>query len=682
MGQTSMVTKQSDSPDIDSPDIDSPASGSTRRVVCVKNVAKQYQRAVALRDISLDVNRGEIFGLIGPDGSGKSSLIRAVAGVQQYDSGDITVFGQRIDSERSAEKVKSRIGLMPQGLGNNLYANLSIEENIDYFAGLRLVPRDALRSRKERLLGITRLDEFRDRPMKQLSGGMKQKLGLVCTLIHEPEFVLLDEPTTGVDPVSRRDFWAILSELVHHSKMTAIVSTAYMDEAAYMDRISLFMDGRIISQGTQEDVEALISGTIVSFQSDDSLAAVNQILPHLPHVQSLGDVVRVFVPEQRKEAALGSIVQVASIPRGELTMSPPDLEDAMATLLSKEIDGEDGARSSGPSLPQLKQQTGQRQPLGESGPPPIQARELVRDFGKFRAVDHVSFDVDKGRIFGLLGANGAGKTTVIKMLTGLLSPTSGHGSVAGAEIKKASQAIRERIGYMSQSFSLYLDMTALENLVFYAGVYGLFPSQQRDRIGHLLQTIGLEGYEERVTSDLPMGIRQRLALACALIHQPRVIFLDEPTSGVDVLGRRQFWEILVRLAREDGVAILVTTHYMLEAEHCDDLALMYAGRVIAKGTPSHLRDDLEQNVGTPLGMVTSSPLDALRIARQNGFDRAALFGRSLRVLTKDVAEKEQRLRDLFASMQISVSDVAHEPVTMEDVFVHSILSQEQRADAT
>ncbi len=677
------------------------AQGETNNVVEVRGVNKNYKRTVALRDIDLDVRHGEVFGLIGPDGSGKSSLIRAIAGVQQYDAGIITLFGTRIDSESSAERVKSRIGLMPQGLGNNLYPELSIDENIDYFAGLRLVPKNTLQKRKDQLLAMTRLTKFRDRPMKQLSGGMKQKLGLVCTLIHQPEFVLLDEPTTGVDPVSRRDFWSILTDLVHEAGMTAIISTAYMDEADYMDSLALFMDGKIISQGSEDSLLALAPGTIVSYEIENAHLETQTIRARHPQVQALGDLVRVFVRDAEPDAALASVSEIASPNRGPLTAAPPDVEDVVASLLLSQGAGtspateslsekgsdpgmvktEPTALAAGPASGVNRVERTEASDIDSQGinspSKLIQADQLVRDFGKFRAVDHVCLDVTAGRIFGLLGSNGAGKTTVIKMLTGLLPPTSGTGSVAGAQIGRASQAIRERIGYMSQSFSLYSDLTAMENLEFYAGVYGLFPKQRRKRIGELIETIGLQGYERRLTADLPMGIRQRLALGCALVHRPRVIFLDEPTSGVDVLGRRQFWEILVRLARDEGVAILVTTHYMVEAEHCDDLALMYAGRVVATGTPAKLRSELQKNTGTPLTFATSSPTASLRIARDSGFQRAATFGRNLRILTTDIERDKQRLIELYRGTNISVSDWETDDVTMEDVFVDSILSQEE-----
>lgn len=654
--------------------VSSLAQGEIQNVVEVRGVGKTYKSTVALHEINLDVRLGEVFGLIGPDGSGKSSLIRAIAGVRKYDTGLITVFGTRIESERSAEKIKSRIGLMPQGLGNNLYSELSIDENIDYFAGLRMVPKRTLRERKEQLLAMTRLTEFRDRPMKQLSGGMKQKLGLVCTLIHQPQLVLLDEPTTGVDPVSRRDFWSILTNLVHESGMTAIISTAYMEEADYMDRLALFMDGRIISQGSEASLLKLAPGTVVSYPIDDAHLETQHIRKRYSQVQAIGDLVRVFVRDEKSDAALKSVEAIASPNHGALTTATPDLEDVVASLLIRDAASSpsttgdlliDGAEATAASSRHVIE------------PPPIQANGLIRDFGKFRAVDDVCFNVAAGRIFGLLGSNGAGKTTVIKMLTGLLPPTSGYGSVAGAQIGRASHAIRERIGYMSQSFSLYLDLTAMENLEFFAGVYGLFPRQSARRIAELIQTVGLQGYERRSTADLPMGIRQRLALGCALVHRPRVIFLDEPTSGVDVLGRRQFWQILVRLARYEGVAILVTTHYMVEAEHCDDVALMHAGRIVASGPPVRMRSELHQHAGTPLTCATSSPMLALRLVREHGFHRAAALGRNLRILSTDIEGDKRRLTELFHGSNIAASNWRCDDVSMEDVFVDSILSQEQ-----
>lgn len=649
-----------------------PLIDDTREVVSVQKLSKTYGKTKALSDVSVRIQHGEIFGLIGPDGSGKSSLIRAVAGVQRYDSGTVKVFRRRVQCERSAEAVKSRMGLMPQGLGNNLYSELSIEENIDYFAGLREVSGDVLLDRKERLMEMTRLTAFRHRPMKQLSGGMKQKLGLICTLIHEPELVLLDEPTTGVDPVSRRDFWAILTQLVHQSGMSAIVSTAYMDEAAYMDRLALLMNGEVISEGKEEEIEALIPGTVVAYQSECSFADAQRIQTKFPLVQSLGNNVRVFIPHRHDDDAKAAVSACVDAPPDKMSVSPPELEDVLASLLCG--NDESHHKSSSDRLRQAPENQSIDQAPKNS---PIVADNLVRDFGDFRAVDDVSFEIPEGRIFGLLGANGAGKTTVIKMLTGLLRVSSGTGSVAGADITRASQAIRERIGYMSQSFSLYTDMTALENLEFYAGVYGLFPRERRIRVPELIVNTGLDGYENRLTSTLPMGIRQRLALACALVHRPTVIFLDEPTSGVDVLGRRLFWDILQRLARQDNVAILVTTHYMSEAEHCDDLALMYAGRVIASGTPDSLKTRLAHEVGSPLLLSTSDPLSALRVAESNGYQSAALFGRFLRVLSRDAFADEQHLRNLFFEQNIRVGHTRRAPIAMEDVFVNSILSAEQ-----
>ena len=510
-------------------------------VVQVANFTKRYRKLTAVNSLDLKVQRGEIHGLIGPDGSGKSTLMKALAGVLAFEGGSIQVFETIVDSEAAAERIKGRIGFMPQGLGQNLYAELSVEENVDFFARLRLVPTPELTRRKARLLEMTHLTQFKTRPMKNLSGGMKQKLGLVCSLIHQPELIILDEPTTGVDPVSRRDFWVILSQLLHEEGTTAIISTAYMDEASRFQRVSLMNNGRLIAQGEPEALLALA-----------------------PEAATLEDVFIELVSERHDTQA--------ALPQGSLVNSSN---------------------------------------LGEETGLAILAEDLVRDFDGFRAVDHLSFQVRRGEIFGLLGANGAGKTTAIKMLTGLLKPSSGKGRVAGVDMRSAAQSIKSRIGYMSQAFSLYEDLSALENLKLYGGIYGLYGALLKRRINEIIAFIGLEAHINDLTSTLPMGVRQRLALGCALLHHPQILFLDEPTSGVDPLGRRRFWDILYRLARSDGVTILVTTHYMSEAERCDHLVLMYAGRNVADASPAEMKAEVRAKAGALLELEVEQPLQAL-----------------------------------------------------------------------
>ena len=641
-------------------------------IVRVAGFVKRYKEDLAVDGVNLTIRRGEIYGLIGPDGAGKSSLMKAIAGVLTYDEGAVEVFGTLIDSERAAERVKQQLGFLPQGLGLNLYPELSVEENIDFFARLRLVPEAALGERKARFLAMTRLDKVRDRAMKKLSGGMKQKLGLICTLIHEPELAILDEPTTGVDPVSRRDFWTILAELLQEKGMTALISTAYMDEAARFHHLSFLSSGKVLASGTPAEVQALVPGSMVTFEAHPQLEAIARLKSRYQQVEALGPLLHVFTdsinPDEAKSqvaAALGDITPF------DVKVDEPELEDVFVGLLLRK-----DRQKEVPGSPSTVQAVRNHDGLA------IQAERLVRDFGAFCAVDEVSFQVKQGEIFGLLGANGAGKTTVIKMLTGILPPTGGTGWVAGADMKNAGGAIKERIGYMSQAFSLYLDLTVEENVRLFAGIYGLDGRATTERFAWIVSMAGLQGYESSLTSRLPMGVRQRLALGCALVHQPRVLFLDEPTSGVDPIGRRHFWDILSRLAREDSVAILITTHYMSEAEHCDNLALMYGGRIVAEGSPAAMKDQVELEAGQLLEVLTDQPGLALRQLERAGFDGMALFGTRLHLLTRDPDRDEARIREFLSCKGLRVLSAAIRALSLEDVFVHRVMALERQDRAT
>lgn len=643
-------------------------------IVRISGFVKRYKQHVAVNHVDLTIKKGEIYGLIGPDGSGKSSLMKAIAGVLSYEDGAVEVLGVQVDSERAAELVKQRVGFLPQGLGLNLYQELSVEENIDFFAQLRLVPDESLRERKSRLLAMTRLERFRDRAMKHLSGGMKQKLALICTLIHEPELAILDEPTTGVDPVSRRDFWAILTEWQQAKGMTALISTAYMDEAVRFHRLSFLSRGRVLASGSPEEIQSLAPGLVVTFESTPQLDAIGRLKTRYAQVETLGSSLHVFTPETDPSTALEEIRNTLSgLPVERVQVDEPELEDVVVSLLLQE-QHEDQAGSADPRNARTPQSNGTA----------VEARELVRDFEAFRAVDRVSFTVKQGEIFGLLGANGAGKTTVIKMLTGILPPTGGDGWVAGEDMRRAGGAIKERIGYMSQAFSLYLDLTVVENIRLFAGIYGLDQRQARRRMEWIIGMAGLTGFEADRTGRLPMGVRQRLALGCALVHEPRVLFLDEPTSGVDPIGRRRFWEMLSRLAREDGVAILVTTHYMSEAEHCDRLGLMHAGRLVADGSPADLKRRLEQDMGLLLEIVTDRPGRALGQLAASGMAHATLSGTKIHVLSLDPNRDEARIRAVLAGAGIVVEAVRARQPSLEDVFVSRVRALEEAAqkDAT
>ena len=647
-------------------------AGQPRPVVQIQGFCKRYRKQVAVQGVDLVIQPGEIYGLIGPDGAGKSSLMKAIAGVLIHDRGDVDVFGVRVDSEAAAEKIKGRIGFMPQGLGLNLYAELSVEENIDFFAQLRGVSPKLLSERKLKLLAMTRLEAFRDRPMKNLSGGMKQKLGLVCTLIHEPELVILDEPTTGVDPVSRRDFWAILAELLRECGITALVSTAYLDEAARFHRLALMYGGQMLAEGEPDEIRQIVSGSLVEVSVELQIEALTRLKAHYPQVEAVGSILRVFVDEAVPEEA-GKQVRATldGLSVKEIRAIEPELEDAFVALLRQRKLAD--------------QATGKLFNTSSANPPPgeaiaIEARGLTRDFDHFRAVDQASFRVRQGEIFGLLGANGAGKTTVIKMLTGILPPTDGEGNVAGADMRSAAQTIKERIGYVSQAFSLYQDMTVLENIRLYARIYAVPRSKLKQQTEWVINMAGLQGVEDRLAGKLPMGIRQRLALGCALVHQPRVLFLDEPTSGVDPIGRRRFWDILVQMARVEQVAILVTTHYMREAEHCDHLALMHSGQIIADASPAEMKQSLQQEAGQLLEITTDQPLVALKLLEQAGFEGVALFGKRIHLLAKNPQQAQQRVESLLSKQGVSLLSIHPRTPSLEDVFVYRIMAREKEVN--
>ncbi|HZP87631.1 MAG TPA: ATP-binding cassette domain-containing protein [Burkholderiales bacterium] len=639
-------------------------------VIELDRFGKRYRRKRAAQDVSLRVARSELYGLIGPDGAGKSSLMKAVAGVLSYEAGTVRVFGQLIDSERAAEAVKARLGFMPQGLGLNLYPELSVEENVDFFASLRLVPSAEATPRKEQLLAMTRLAPFRARPMKNLSGGMKQKLGLVCTLIHAPELIILDEPTTGVDPVSRREFWIILAQLIQSQRLTALVSTAYLDEASRFDRLALMHDGHVLTQGDPDRLMREYGARIVEIHAE--AGQINLLAQRFPQIDLRGETARIYVEQDDDGAAQRAVQDVLpDAVASRVTVRPPELEDVFVALLrTRERLALDPVQAFSAAAPQH----------GEDEHA-IHAHELTRDFGAFRAVDCASFGVHYGEIFGLLGANGAGKTTVIKMLTGILPPSAGSGRVAGADMRRAGQAIKERVGYMSQAFSLYTELTVMENLLLFAGVYGLERRVARERARWVIELGALEGHEDAAAGSLPMGLRQRLALGCALIHRPRVLFLDEPTSGVDPIGRRRFWKILRQLAREQGVAILLTTHYMSEAELCDRLALMFAGRVVADATPAAMKAQLTEAQGQLLEVSAERPVAALDAIRAADFSDAVLHGRAIHVMARDPGDAQQRIRAALDRAGLPAPQIAPQAITMEDVFVHRVLALEAAAAA-
>lgn len=566
-------------------------------VVRAEGLTRRFTRPdgrplVALDRVSLSVTRGQLTALVGPDGAGKTTLMRMVAGLLAPDEGSLHVLGR--DVARNAQEVQDRISYMPQRFG--LYEDLSVQENLDLYADLHGVPQAVRRERFARLMAMTDLARFTARPAGKLSGGMKQKLGLACTLVRSPELLLLDEPSVGVDPLSRRDLWEILLQLVRDEQLSVVVSTAYMDEAERCAHVHVMNAGQVLANGTPQALAQRAQGLtfvatppvgmaarMLQARLLDAASAVVDAVPR-------GGQVRFIHRPDVDEAALRPLLENVEVhPR------PAELEDAFMLMLRQHAEAAGGQSSSEELSAAGADRTlqGRRNDeptapaaVEDHAEPVIVVRDLVRRFGDFTAVASTSFEVWRGEIFGLLGPNGAGKTTTFRMLCGLLPATSGSLQVAGANLRVAPARARARIGYVAQKFSLYATLTVRENLAFYGAAYGLHGRQLTERIEAMLQRFDLD--PEAESGLLPAGYRQRLAMAAGLIHAPDILFLDEPTSGIDPLARRAFWRTITALSAQ-GVTIVITTHFMEEAEYCDRIAIQDAGRMLALGTPREVR---------------------------------------------------------------------------------------------
>jgi ABC-2 type transport system ATP-binding protein len=521
---------------------------------------------VALDKVGLKLQPGVVTGLIGPDGAGKTTLMRLAAGLLVPDAGRITVLG--LDATRDSLAVQAALGYMPQRFG--LYEDLTVQENLDLYADLQGVPPELRPARYAELMHMTGLAPFTRRLAGRLSGGMKQKLGLACTLVRAPRLLLLDEPTVGVDPVSRRELWVIVDRLVQSEGMSVLLSTAYLDEAERCAEVVLLHEGKVLDQGPPAAMSARMVGrtwaaTVPGRRNRDLQAALDG-RPGVVDALVQGEHVRLVTAGQ------GLPETVVQYPGIEVSEVAPRFEDGFIDLLRQRQGGYAHVSS-------MDGMSG-----GNGDGTVIKVTGLKRRFGDFWAVNGVDFQIDRGEIFGLLGANGAGKTTTFRMLCGLLPASAGHLEVAGLDLRHAASAARARIGYMSQKFSLYGNLSVAQNLDFFARVYGLSGEQRRQRLDWALAEFELADLAEQLSVDLPLGYKQRLAMACALMHRPEILFLDEPTSGVDPLARREFWQRINALARQ-GVTVLVTTHFMEEAEYCDRLAIMAAGRILAMDEP-------------------------------------------------------------------------------------------------
>lgn len=640
-------------------------------VIRVAGLEKQYGKLQAVRGIDFAVQPGEIFGLIGPDGAGKTTTFQILAGVMEASGGAVDVLG------RSPRDARLGIGYLTQQF--SLYLDLSLDENIRYSAGLRQVPPDRFQARRDRYLKLMDLDRFGDRLAGQLSGGMKQKLALCCALISEPEILLLDEPTTGVDPVSRREFWDVLATLAGQG-MTIVVATPYLDEAERCNRIALMYDGEIQQTGTLRELRQNLGLYRLEVRTD-RLAAVESVLLEaigkegaekaeqqqidnpLVDVQTFGDRLDVLVRSvEAGKAALEASLRQHQLSASEIEPVDVTLENVFVTQLRQR-----GAEPLFVPFPRS-----QASNLQVSNLPAIQTRRLSKMFGSFQAVKDVTLEVRYGEIYGLLGANGAGKTTTIKMLCGLLPASGGEISLAGQTSNLRDPELRRQIGYMSQKFTLYDDLSIVQNLEFYCGIYGVPRSRRREKIDWVLHICGLEGQEEMLTGRLPGGWKQRVAFGASVMHEPSILFLDEPTSGVDPLARRQFWRLIEDFARR-GTAVLVTTHYLEEAEHCNSMGFMVAGAVVAEGSPSQIKAaqpgkliELVTNQNQPTSNLLKTQMESWRVS---------IFGDRLHLVLDNPDQEIPQIKEWLNSYQqpdgstIQVQSLRSIPFSLEDAFI-------------
>ena len=548
-------------------------------IMSVRSVRKTFRRktgetVTALDDISFDVAPGTLTAVVGTDGAGKTTFMRLACGLITPDGGELKILGMNVAT--TPQRVQDRIAYMPQRFG--LYEDLSVQENLDLYADLHGITAAERREQYPRLMEMTALAPFVRRPAGQLSGGMKQKLGLACTLVRRPELLLLDEPTAGVDPLSRHELWQIILDYVANRHTTVVISTSYLDEAERCEQAVVLHQGKLLAAGSPQEVSGLAEGRVCLVVPPEGMpprslqARLLEVPDIIDAVPQAGNV-RIILAERN----MGQPPHRNMLEGLEVTPVPAHFEDGFMVLLRQ-------AQTTHLSpMMNLEQAI-----AGDDGGPAIEVRDLVRMFGGFTAVNHINFDVKRGELFGLLGPNGAGKTTTFRMLCGLLTATGGTLRVAGVDLHTARASARQRIGYVAQKFSLYGDLSIWENLDFFASTYGLSGTHKRRRIGWAVQQFELEAYKDLPSKQIPGGFKQRLAIAAALLHEPDILFLDEPTSGADPVARREFWRRITALA-EQGVTVIVTTHFMEEAEYCDRVAILDEGRILAQGTPAELR---------------------------------------------------------------------------------------------
>lgn len=643
-----------------------PSPSEMAPLIRAVGLTKTYGSFTAVHGICFDVLPGEIFGLIGPDGAGKTTTFHILGGVMEASGGEIDVLGQ------PPRKARLEIGYLTQQF--SLYLDLSIDENLRYSAGLHQVPDAVFHARRERYLRLMGLDRIGSRLAGQLSGGMKQKMALCCALIAQPRILLLDEPTTGVDPVSRREFWDVLAALAAGG-MTIVVATPYLDEAERCNRIALMYEGHIREIGTLPQLRANLGLQRLEVRTPDIAAAEQvlwaqreQVATRVADVQTFGDRIDVLVPEAEQDAPrIRQLLNQHRIAPTSIEASDVTLENVFVTRLRQQ--GSDPLFIAFPRAKVNLNRSTHMQPSIAIG-----AYDLSKTFGNFQAVKQVNLEIGYGEIYGLLGANGAGKTTTIKMLCGLLEASSGKMALAGQTRNLRNPKLRQRIGYMSQKFTLYDDLSVVENLAFYCGVYGVPQSWRQRKIDWVLETCGLLGQEHMITGKLPGGWKQRVAFGASVMHEPDILFLDEPTSGVDPLARRQFWRLINDFARQ-GTAILVTTHYLEEAEQCNRMGFMVAGEMVLQGSPSEIK-------ASQPGQLMELRVDRIQAASDLLKQfleswRVSIFGDRLHVVLDHADLELPQLQTMLKNSGLELLSVRQVPCSLEDAFISVV----QRTEA-
>lgn len=533
----------------------------------------------------MDVEAGEIFGLLGPDGAGKTTLLQIFAAILDPTSGACSVLG--FDTKHEDAEVNARIGYMSQGF--TLYGRLSVDENLRFAARIRGVKPQEYAERSQRLLAMAGLTQFHKRWAEKLSGGMRKKLSLCCSLVHQPKLLLLDELSLGVDPLSRRELWQMLHAF-RDEGVTVVISTPYMGEAEYCDRLCFLHQGRVLDIDSPRQLARRADGSTFTLQSSkpNSIVEILRQSAEVVAVTLEGTTIRI-----RTESTGGLRTETSNALERltALEQAKPTLEDAFMYLSQRQIEAPEQSIFVSRSAPESDDRP--------TKPRVVELAGLTVTFGSFVALDNVSLSVRRGEVFGFLGPNGAGKTTLIRVLCGMLRPTAGTATVAGIDVLRRPRQLAARIGYMSQQFSLYPDLTCAENLSFFGGIYGLRGKTKQRAIEKASQLVDLEPHLTRTAKSLSGAVRQRLALACSILHEPDVLFLDEPTSGVDPVSRRRFWQ-LIRDQATSGVTVFVTTHYLDEATNCDRIGLMSAGRLLADGTVENLRERLHLDASSTM----------------------------------------------------------------------------------